>query len=322
VITPPEIVLAFLLDAALGDPRWLPHPVRLMGRAVAWLEGRLRGAMRHRLRLAGVVLVALVVGGVLAGASLLMGLLRLPQGGPWAVAASAAVVWLASSTLALRGLIQSVGAVFKSASLGEARAALSHIVGRDVSSLDRDGVERAAIETLAENASDGVIAPLFYLALGGVPLALAYKAVNTLDSMVGYRNERYGELGWAAARLDDLANYVPARLTGLLLVAAAALLPGGRAGRALSTFLRDGRAHKSPNSGMPEAAMAGALGVRLGGPSTYGGLLVEKPFIGGEMGGDYHAQWRRAAALTVGLSLLGLALAVLGIHMRGLLWST
>ncbi|MEJ2183753.1 MAG: adenosylcobinamide-phosphate synthase CbiB [Nitrospirota bacterium] len=322
MITPPEIVLAFLLDAALGDPRWLPHPVRLMGRAVAWLEGRLRGAMRQRLRLAGVVLVALVVGGVLAGASLLMGLLRLPQGGPWAVAASAAVVWLASSTLALRGLIQSVGAVFKSASLGEARAALSHIVGRDVSALDRDGVERAAIETLAENASDGVIAPLFYLALGGVPLALAYKAVNTLDSMVGYRNERYGELGWAAARLDDLANYVPARLTGLLLVAAAALLPGGRAGRALATFLRDGRAHKSPNSGMPEAAMAGALGVRLGGPSTYGGLLVEKPFIGGEMGGDYHAQWRRAAALTVGLSLLGLALAVLGIHMRGLLWST
>ncbi len=162
----------------------------------------------------------------------------------------------------------------------DAQRAVGRIVGRDTQCLDRDGVTRAAVETVAENTSDGVIAPLFWLALGGLPLGMVYKAVNTMDSMVGYRNERYLFFGRAAARTDDAANYLPARLSALLMCLAAALLPGFRGRDALRIWRRDRRKHKSPNSAQTEAACAGALGVQLAGDASYFGTLVRKPTIG------------------------------------------
>ncbi|HET6418578.1 MAG TPA: adenosylcobinamide-phosphate synthase CbiB, partial [Geobacteraceae bacterium] len=190
--------------------------------------------------------------------------------------------WLAYTCLALRSLHRESKLVadrLAAADLEGARRYLSRIVGRDTEHLDEPEIWRALVETVAENSSDGVIAPLFYLMLGGPALGLAYKAVNTLDSMVGYKNERYLHLGWASARFDDLANWLPARITGILMVVAAPL--AGLSGRnALRIVFRDGGKHSSPNSGIPEAAAAGALGVRLGGANRYFGVIVEKPTIG------------------------------------------
>jgi adenosylcobinamide-phosphate synthase len=195
-------------------------------------------------------------------------------------------VLLAYTTLAARDLARSAGTVLihlEGGDIAGARLALSMIVGRDTAELDEQGITRAVVETVAENASDGVIAPLFYLALGGPALAMAYKAVNTLDSMIGYKNAAYKNFGWAAARLDDLANFVPARITAILLSLAALCLPGASGRDAFRVSLHDGRKHASPNSGYPEAAVAGALGLRLGGPSVYGGLFLDKPSIGDGM---------------------------------------
>jgi adenosylcobinamide-phosphate synthase len=160
-----------------------------------------------------------------------------------------------------------------------ARTELSKIVGRDTASLDEEGITKAAVESVAESTADGIVAPLFYLIIGGPVLALGYKAVNTLDSMVGHKDEKYIDFGWCAARLDDIANYVPARLSGLAIACASWGIGNGFAS-SFSMMWRDGRKHASPNSGMPEAAMAGALGVKLGGPSTYAGEVIEKPYIG------------------------------------------
>ncbi len=230
-------------------------------------------------------------------------------------------IYLASTSLALRSLLTAAKGVIdavKEKDLGAARQRLSMIVGRDTQELEEEAILRATIETVAENLSDGFVAPLLYLAVGGLPLAIAYKAVNTLDSMVGYKNERYLRFGWAAARLDDAANYVPARITGFILAPAAfcRFLTDGpaaafRAARgALAAMRRDGRKHTSPNSGIPEAAMAGALGVRLGGPSTYGGMLVKKPFIGDGTTGDYRISADRALSLSACAATLATALAL------------
>ncbi len=319
MITPLELLLAFALDALVGDPRWLPHPVRIIGRGIEKAEALLRERLDGRA--GGAVLVVITVGASAFIAYLILRALRLPSSPRAAVLLSTgAVVYLVSTTLALRGLLTSVRGVFKSSSLDEARGRLGLIVGRDTGGLDREAVRRAAIESLSENASDGVIAPLFYLALGGLPLAVAYKAVNTLDSMVGYRNERYREFGRAAARLDDVMNYLPARLTGLLMAASALVVAGrGSAVRSLRVMLRDGKNHASPNSGIPEAAMAGALGMRLGGPSTYGGEAVEKPFIGDETSPDAKAAYRRAMGITIVSSTLALVLAALALYARALI---
>jgi adenosylcobinamide-phosphate synthase len=201
--------------------------------------------------------------------------------------------------------------------LVEARRYLSNIVGRDTAELDEAEVWRATVETVAENTSDGVIAPLFYLCIGGPVLAIAYKAVNTLDSMVGYRNERYKSLGWASARCDDLANFMPARLTGLLMVAAAPLF-GFPPGNAWRIMCRDGRNHSSPNSGIPEAAVAGALGVRLGGASIYSGKRVEKPTIGDPLKPLSPAAWEGAIRLMYGTEGLLLALWLVIIRVLNL----
>ena len=327
MIGPFELIAAFLLDLAIGDPRWLPHPVRLIGRSIAALENALRSWFgRNREKTAGVILVVLVVLLSALLAFLVRQALFLPGRGVVTVAAAVVLVYLVATTIALRELVASAGIVIRSVKQGDlegARSSLSMIVGRDTATLDEKGVLRGAIETLAENLSDGVIAPLFYLALGGLPLAIAYKAINTLDSMVGYKNEKYLSFGWAAAKLDDLANFIPARLTGLLIVLFTfcyflARKPGSALSLARDSFRvmrRDGGNHTSPNSGIPEAAMAGALGVRLGGPSTYGGVLVQKPFIGDDCGGNYREAAERAMAIVAGTAVIAVLVSAAVLRM-------
>lgn len=271
------VLAAVALDLVLGDPRRLPHPVVAIGKMISFLEGVLRRVFGN-LRAAGVVLLLVTVGVSYGAAALLLYGAALIS----PAAAFIAGVYLAWVSLAARSLhVESakVAQALRRGDLPGARLALSYIVGRETAGLDEPEIVRGAVETVAENTGDGVIAPLFYLMLGGPPLAIAYKAVNTLDSMVGYKNERYLEFGWASARFDDLANYIPARLTGLLMVLAAPIcaLSGSGAWRIMR---RDGRNHSSPNSGYPEAAAAGALGVRLGGINRYFGRVVEKPTIG------------------------------------------
>jgi adenosylcobinamide-phosphate synthase len=367
------LALAYLLDLIIGDPRWLPHPVRIMGRLIEKLERWLRDSIewegqekpvivreeweeesevfeegdepRPRIKLndivppllrkgkelstaaqekiAGAALVAIMVAGTFISFLVLDKILMNLDFSPVARYISFGVyVFLVSTTLATRGLIGSALGVIRELGRGEldiSRGKLSMIVGRDTDDLQEAGILKATIETLSENASDGITAPLFYFILGGLPLAMTYKAINTLDSMIGYKNEKYGNFGWAAARLDDAANYIPARITGALIVASVYIMntcrfivswgtewlegAGNRAGRYVRSFLnwiegrikgpdfesarsayrimiRDGGKHSSPNSGVPEAAVAGALGIRLGGPSAYEGVEVSKPYIG------------------------------------------
>ena len=328
MIGPFELIAAFLLDLAIGDPRWLPHPVRLIGRAIASLENIIRSRIqKNHEKIAGALLVVLIVLPAALLAFLIREALLLPGRGILAVAAAAATVYLVATTLALRELVSSAKLVLASVKQGDlvaARSNLSMIVGRDTQNLDEDGVLRAVIETVSENLSDGVIAPVFYLAIGGLPLAIAYKAINTLDSMVGYKNEKYLSFGWAAAKLDDVANFIPARLTGYLIVFftfcyfLVVRKPGPALSPARDSFRvmgRDGRNHTSPNSGIPEAAMAGALGVRLGGPSTYGGVLVQKPFIGDDRGGDYFEAAERAMAIAAGAAVIAVLVSAALLHM-------
>lgn len=271
------MLAAVFLDLVLGDPRALPHPVVGIGRLISFLEPRLRRIFADERR-AGCALLITTVGIAYGIAALLLH-------AAFAVSADAgtvAAVYLGWVSLAARSLHAESGKVAKALERGDlpgARLALSYIVGRETEQLEEGEIVRGAVETVAENTGDGVIAPLFYLMLGGPALAIAYKAVNTLDSMVGYKNERYLNFGWASARFDDLANYLPARLTALLMVAAAPVcaLSGKNAWRIMR---RDGRNHSSPNSGFPEAAAAGALRVRLGGANRYFGKVVEKPSIG------------------------------------------
>ncbi|HEX9716060.1 MAG TPA: adenosylcobinamide-phosphate synthase CbiB [Desulfurivibrionaceae bacterium] len=271
-----QILIAILLDQLLGDPRWLPHPVRIIGAACTGCE-RLTRALLPPFA-AGICSVALILGltgattwGMLAGATLLH---------PWL--GSLVSILLLYTTIALRDLVRHSTEVYTPLAAGdlpEARRRVGMIVGRDTAALDEEGVARATVESVAESMVDGVTAPLFFAVLGGPVGAMLYKAINTMDSMFGYKNERYRAFGWAAARLDDLANFIPARISSLMIPAAAFLLRLDAKG-ALFILLRDRRKHASPNSGHTEAAVAGALGVQLGGPSPYFGRMVEKPTLG------------------------------------------
>lgn len=319
VIDPLQLILAFALDGLIGDPGWLPHPVRMIGSAIAKTERFLQRHLSKMQRLAGVLLVIVVVGvSFVLALTVQMAVYRAPIG---SIASFIIMAYLISTTLALRELVESAGAVLaaiKDSNIKAARQRLSRIVGRDTEPLDEEGILRATLETLSENASDGVIAPMFYLALGGLPLAIAYKAVNTLDSMVGYKNDKYRDFGWAAARLDDIANYIPARITGILIAAASFAVTRSplTVKNSVKTMLRDGRGHTSPNSGFPEAAMAGALGVRLGGPSAYSGITVRRPFIGEDRGADMRVALRQARGITVAVSVLGLLISLPVLYMR------
>ncbi|MEW6220192.1 MAG: adenosylcobinamide-phosphate synthase CbiB [Thermodesulfobacteriota bacterium] len=313
---PAAIALALLLDALLGDPAWLPHPVRLIGALAARAEGWCRRVLGDG-RLAGVSCVGLVL--FLTGAAgwaLLRGAAWLH---PWL--GTLASILLLYTCFAARDLLahsRRVHAALAAGDLQEARRRAGMMVGRDTGHLDRAEVVRATVESVAENSADGVVGPLFWAALAGPLGALLYKAASTLDSTFGYTSERYRHFGWAAARLDDLVNLLPARLTGLLLVLAAALLPGASGGHAWRIFWRDRYRHPSPNAGHPEAAAAGALGLQLGGTSWYSGQAKAKPFLG-----DPHQEAslhhillaNRLAALVTALAallLVGLRLAVAG----------
>lgn len=315
-LSPVDLALAWGLDAAIGDPGWIPwpHPVVAIGRGAGRLEGLLRSRDPDPW-------IAIVAGGlfwvVVVGASAAAGAVALTVAG-WLhpLLERALGIYLASACLATRGLDQEARAVarlLRRGRLDQARRQLARIVGRDTESLPAREVARGAVETVAENASDGVVAPLLYLGVGGALgwgplLGLAYKAVNTLDSMVGYRTPRHEYFGKVSARLDDAANWVPARLTAVLTaVVAQALWRRGRPAWAMAQ--RDGRLHKSPNSGYPEAAFAGALGVSLGGTSTYGGVARHSPRLGDPGPALESGHVERSLVLLWAVSLAGLALA-------------
>jgi adenosylcobinamide-phosphate synthase len=275
------LIAAFALDLLVGDPRWLPHPVVLMGKIISFGERLLLTGKPRRDFLAGMALTVLLIASSAGAASALVLSFQILPFWPSFLATAA----LASTTLATRGLLDAVKRVEASLRAGniiDARAKLSHIVGRETASLNQDKVLRASLESLSESTCDGIIAPLFYLFLGGVPLALAYKAISTLDSMIGYRSERYFYFGKFAARLDDAANFIPARLTAGFMVIATTALRLNPAG-AWRIAWRDHANHLSPNAGYPEAALAGAFGIRLGGPSIYFGEQIDKPYLGDDL---------------------------------------
>jgi adenosylcobinamide-phosphate synthase len=264
------LAIALILDAIFGEPEWLwrriPHPAVLMGRAVAWVETRLnKGEKRHIKGVAAVVVIIAITLAVTA-----------PLG--WSGFHGVIEVLGAAILLAQRSLSQHVYAVAAAlnVSLDEGRKKVAMIVGRDPETLDESGVARAAAESAAENWSDGVIAPAFWFLVAGLPGIAVYKMVNTADSMIGHRNERYAEFGWAAARLDDLLNLIPARLSGLLIC----LIGGKRP--ALKIMWRDARKHKSPNAGWPESALAATLKIALAGPRVYDGVKTDDPFLNPE----------------------------------------
>ena len=281
MLTALAVLGGFGLDLLLADPAWMPHPVVGMGRAIAALEKRLRRlfpATPAGERAAGRVLAAALPLGTFALAA---GALALAYRLHPAAGFALETLWCWQA-LALRGLADESGKVYAQLAKGDlpaARRAVGRIVGRDTGSLTAAGVTKAAVETVAENFSDGVAAPLLYLLIGGAPLGLAYKAVNTMDSMVGYKNKRYIDFGRAAAHLDDAANFLPARLAALLWIAAAGLA-GFDAKNAWRIWRRDRFCHASPNSAQTESACAGALGVQLAGPAFYFGEYYDKPTIG------------------------------------------
>ena len=281
MLTALAVLGGFGLDLLLADPAWMPHPVVGMGRAIAALEKRLRRlfpATPAGERAAGRVLAAALPLGTFALAA---GALALAYRLHPAAGFALETLWCWQA-LALRGLADESGKVYAQLAKGDlpaARRAVSRIVGRDTGSLTAAGVTKAAVETVAENFSDGVAAPLFYLLIGGAPLGLAYKAVNTMDSMVGYKNKTYLHFGRAAARLDDAANFLPSRLAALLWIGAAGLA-GFDGRRAWRIWRRDRLRHASPNSAQTESACAGALGVQLAGPAWYFGEYYDKPTIG------------------------------------------
>jgi adenosylcobinamide-phosphate synthase len=312
-MTPVEMVAACVLDAAIGDPRSMPHPVRWMGRIIVRVHREVRKKCTGPLALRA------------AGFFLAMGLPATAFAAGWvAVEAGMAVHdWLghfigiavASTTLAWRDLVdhvRAVSAALKEGSLERARQAVGLIVGRDTQNLSEAEVVRASVETIAESACDGVIAPLVFLVVGGPPLALAYKAVSTLDSMIGHPDEKYRDFGWASAKIDDFANWIPARLTGWLIAAAAGivLVSVKAVKRSSVILLRDGHKHPSPNSGRPEAAMAGALGVQLGGVNFYEGRRAERPVLGDAETSLSVMQVDQAAYIMTVAYLMAIAVAV------------
>ena len=307
-----EAVLGgFVLDTLFGDPPWLPHPVVLMGKAISALEKRLRARLpqtpQGELLGGAVVAFTLPVGTFLLTGLVCLGAAKLS---PW-LGLAVQMFWCGQA-LAAKGLAQESTNVYRALikpDLPAARKAVSRIVGRDTQNLTLEGVTKAAVETVAENASDGVIAPLLYMLLGGAPLALTYKAINTMDSMLGYKNEKYLYFGRAAAKLDDAANYLPSRLAGLLWCAAAALTGNSPKG-AWRIWRRDRRNHASPNSAQTESACAGALGVQLAGPAYYFGEYYDKPTIGDALRPVEPKDILRADRMMYAESLLALALGI------------
>lgn len=319
---PLTTLVALVIDASLGYPQWLfasiGHPVSWIGRLIAWCEARWnppRYSFAVR-RLNGAITLFVVLAATAVACTGLVELLN------WIVPApfSALLVGIAASTLiAQRSLDEHVARVataLDEGGLDAGRRAVGQIVGRDTANLDEAAVCRAAVESLAENYSDGVVAPIFWLLVGGLPGCGLYKAINTADSMIGHKRERYRAFGWAAARLDDLVNLPASRLTALLLVAAAAIVPGADARAAARAVFSDARRHRSPNAGWPEAATAGALGFALAGPRSYAGAPVDDAWMGAGRSDLNTADIRRALQLVrTAQAMLAVLVAVLGLVM-------
>lgn len=312
----------FLLDLLLGDPHGMPHPVCLIGKLIAGLEGSLLTVSRQRdasllqqedakrEKRKGVLLVVMVLAAVTAVSSLLL-VITYSIDIYLGVCAEAVMTYQLLATKCLKDESMKVYRCLKEGRLEGAREAVSMIVGRDTADLSEEGVTKAAVETVAENTSDGVIAPMLFTALGGPVLGFAYKAVNTMDSMVAYRNERYLYFGRAAAKLDDVFNFIPARISACLMIAAAYL--GGKSfdgKRALTIYRRDRHNHASPNSAQTESVCAGALGLRLAGPASYFGKRTDKPYIGDGVRQAEYEDIRRANRLLYLTAWLGAILCL------------
>jgi len=309
-----QILAAVALDLVLGDPRWFPHPVKGMGRLALFLEGATRAWFKSE-RLAGIATAAAVIG--LSAAAAILAVKIAASIHPWL--GDAVSIILLCTGIAARDLSAHAWGVRDALQAGDlklARERVGMIVGRDTALLEEPEVARAAVESVAESIVDGVTAPLFFALLGGPAAMMAYKAVNTLDSTFGYKNERNLHFGWASARIDDAANYIPARLTAPLVAAAAAVL-GLDWRRSLAVLKRDGRKHPSPNSGLCEAAVAGALGVQLGGLNYYFGRPSEKPRLGDSL--EPLSSWHIARAVRLMWLTCGL-FAVVGLGVRLAVW--
>ncbi|HZP09349.1 adenosylcobinamide-phosphate synthase CbiB [Methyloceanibacter sp.] len=315
-------LLALLFEAMLGYPervfRAIGHPVMWMGALVGALDRGLNreGRLPWQRKLAGVAALLILIAATSGVAYLIQHWLLLMPLGMIPLAA------LAGTLLAQRSLyahVEQVAVALEDDGIEAARASVSHIVGRDTAALDEAGVARAAIESLAENFSDGVVAPAFWMMAGGLPGAAAYKAINTADSMIGHHSERYEQFGWASARLDDLVNLPASRLSALFLIIAAYLTPGASASEAFGVVLRDASRHRSPNAGYPEAAVAGALGLALAGPRTYEGKPADGTWIGegryGATADDIRAAltlYRRADMVMIGgVAIVALLVVIL-----------
>ena len=308
------LAAAFLLDCLLGDPRWLPHPICLLGKLIAGTEKGMRRLIKNQF-FGGLLLVIVVITVSTAvpwAILILVGMIN-----PWLE--TVLQVWFCYQILAMKSLRTESMRVYtplKAGDLPLARKYLSWIVGRETDPLDEEGVAKAAVETVAENTSDGVVAPLIFMAIGGAPLGFLYKAINTMDSMIGYKNDKYIRFGRAAARLDDADNFIPARLSALLMILAAYILrfDGGNARR---IYWRDRRNHKSPNRAQTESVCAGALHIQLAGPAVYFGKLVEKPTIGDRDRSTTAEDICLANRLMIGTSVLAVLLMI---GLRLLLW--
>lgn len=301
------LMLAFLMDCIVGDPYWFPHPVRFIGKLIRAYEKKFyKPEGNQRLRGLGLVIVvvsvtALVTLGLIAVATLIHPVVGF--------VAKVLVMW---TCLAHKCLGQEANKVFKFLAKGDlpsARQQVGYLVARQTDELTEEQVSKAVIETVVENTSDGIIAPLFYMAIGGPVLGMVYKSINTMDSMVGYKNDKYMTYGTIAAKVDDVANYIPARITGFLMVITAFLL-GMDGKNSFKIFRRDCRQHSSPNAGFPESATAGALGIQLGGGNVYFGKLVKKPTIGEAIHPVEGKHIKKSITLMSGSSVLFLALTI------------
>jgi len=313
---------AYLLDLIIGDPRWLPHPVIGMGNGIKRLEKIIRKYVSQpaKLKQAGILFPVLIVGGAfLITWAVLRGLYLIH---PWL--ATGVEIFLIATTIATKGLKDAGMEVYGHLNRGDlpaARLSLGMIVGRDTAHLDEPEIVRGTVETVAENIVDAIVSPLFFALIGGAPLAMAYRAVNTLDSMVGYKNDKYINLGWASARLDDIANFIPARITALLLVVSSWLMRLDYK-KSYRTIRHDARLHPSPNSGFPESAVAGALGIRLGGENVYHGVVSFRAYMGEFSRPMIEGDIQSTVRLMLMVSLLFLMVCTLALWViGGSVWS-
>jgi len=300
------IILAFLLDLALGDPVRPTHPIVIIGKSIEIIEKKLRQASKTStgLKVAGVVLWFIIV--FLAYFVTYYIIKIAYKFSPWL--GHVVSLWFTYTALAVRNLADEALTIYSELNnndINEARKRLAYIVGRDTQEMPANEIYRATIETVAENTIDGIISPLIYAFIGGAPLAMAYKAINTLDSMVGYKNEKFEHMGWFSARMDDVANYIPARIGGILMLIAAAFMRLNTK-RGIKTVLSDAKKHKSPNSGIPEAIIAGVLGIRLGGWNSYGGVLSFREYMGESLRQIQLADIKAAVRLSFITAIVGL----------------